>query len=179
MKHIYKLLFAFVAVSLLSSCLKAGYDDVANSSEKDMTSVDYTYRFTYDDIIQEGTANEEVQKNRVCEVVFKKAVETSEENGIKVYTVKISHDVNSVQKAGPQGKVTKAQLYEMFKEKIAQDGLSKLWVYVNISEAAIVKPLDGAPTLGKPGDYTQDRMYRVTAADGSYQDYIIRTVKSF
>ena len=73
----------------------------------------------------------------------------------------------------------KQMLYDMFTKKITQDGLSSLWVYVSISDAATVTPLDGAPKLGTPGDFSANRTYRVTAADGSYSDYVLETIKGF
>lgn len=41
-----------------------------------------------------------------------------------------------------------------------------LVLYGNISTAADITPLSGAPLLGVPGDYSSPRQYQVTAADG-------------
>lgn len=144
-----------------------------------MTAVDYSYRFIYNDTIKKGTANEEIQNGRVCEVIFQKSIEKINQEGIKGFKTTLTHNLNSIQKAGPSGSVTKAMLYDMFKKQIAQDGVSKLWVYVSISDAATLSPLNGAPKLGTPGDFSEDRLYRVTAADGSSQDYVLKTVKAF
>lgn len=40
-----------------------------------------------------------------------------------------------------------------------------LVVYGNISTAATIEPLNGAPVLGTPGDFSAPRQYQVTAAD--------------
>ena len=42
-----------------------------------------------------------------------------------------------------------------------------LVVVLNISTAAIIKPLEGAPTLGVPGDWSKPNKYEVTAANGT------------
>lgn len=179
MKTIFNIIAIFFLASAMSSCLYHGLEDLENSSDKDMTNVTYSYRFLYDDTIKKGTINEEIQKGRVCEVIFNKEMQSLERGSIKGFKTILTHNLNSIQKGGPSGSVTKEQLYEMFKKYIGKDGLTKLWVYVSISDAAIVSPLDGAPKLGKPGDFSQDRTYRVTAADGSFQDYILQTVKGF
>lgn len=173
------ILVGFIIVLSLSSCLYHDLEDLVNSSDKEMTNVEYSYRFLYNDTIKKGTINEEIQKDRVCEVIFNKQVEVLDTDGVKGFKTTLSYDLNSVQKGGPSGSVTKEMLYDMFKEKITEDGLTSLWVYVSISDAATLTPLDNAPKLGTPGDYSQKRSYRVTAADGSYQDYVLETVRGF
>ena len=167
-------------VSLLAtSCLEAGMEDPINSSEKELTAVTYTYRFLYNDTIKKGTANEEIQEGRVCEVIFNKRTEAVEEGGRKGFSTTITYDQNCIKRSGATGSVTKQMLYDMFEKLIAKDGLSNLWVYVSISDAATVAPLDNSPVLGKPGDFSSDRTYRVTAADGTHEDYVLKTVKGF
>lgn len=43
---------------------------------------------------------------------------------------------------------------------------SELVVVVNISTAALIKPVGDAPTLGTPGDWSKSNQYKVTAANG-------------
>ena len=180
MRNIFNTLLAGVLLmTSMSSCLYHDLEELENSSEKEMTNVDYSYRLLNDATIKKGTVNEEIQRERVCEVIFNKKIESLEKGGIKGFKTTLTHNVNSVQKGGPAGSVTKQMLYDMFKQKIAKDGLSCLWVYVSISDAATISPLNGAPKLGTPGDYSTDRTYRVTAADGSYIDYVLETVKGF
>jgi len=179
MKKIVLLISICAVALLLQGCLKYGLEQPENSSDKDMTSVDYSYRFLYDDVIMEGTSREVEDKNRVCDVVFNKNVEIIDDGVNKVFKTTLTYNLNSIIKSGPSGKVTKQDLFNMFESKIAQDGLSHLWVSVSISDGAVVEPLDSSPVLGKPGDYSSDRKYRVIAADGSSQDYIIQTIKGF
>lgn len=169
----------FILAFTQTSCLYSGLDTLQNSSDKAMNAIEYTYRFAYNDTIKKGTPQEEIQLGRICEVIFSKNVENINENGIPGFKTTISHNINSIQKAGPAGSVTKEMLYEMFKDCIQADGISKLWVYVTISDAASITALDGAPRLGSPGDFSTDRKYKVTAADGSSQIYQIKTVQGF
>ena len=165
---------------VVSSCLSYGAEDIIDSDKNEMTNVTYTYRFFYNDTIKKGTANEEIQNDRVCEVIFTKDdFSRIEVEGRSGFSTTISHNINCVQKTGPQGSVTKAQLYEMFKEKIAVEGLSRLVVYVSIPDAAVVAPIEGSPRFGSPGDFSKDRFYCVRAANGDKKEYIIRTIKGF
>ena len=180
MKRLLNIGFAAILLMLsATSCLYHCMEELENSSDKEMTNVEYSYRFLYNDTIQKGTVNEEIQLDRVCEVIFNKSIEQVEVDGITGFRTTLTHDQNSIQMAGATGSVTREMLYDMFQEQIAESGLSRLWVYITISDAATVTPIDGAPTLGTPGDYTQDRYYRVTAADGSFTDYILQTVQGF
>lgn len=182
MKKIIKPLFSVVAFGLLfsmSGCLKQGLDELQNSNQKVMTSVDYTYRFLYTDTIQKGTSKQEILTDRVCEVLFKKNTVKINENNLDGFKTTISYDVNSVLKAGPTGSVTKAMLFATFDKLIKTDQLSKLWVYVTVSDVSTITPLADAPKLGSPGDFTKDHIYQVKAADGSTKDYLIRTIKGF
>lgn len=43
---------------------------------------------------------------------------------------------------------------------------SGLVVVVNLSAAALIKPVGDAPTLGVPGDWSKPNQYKVTAANG-------------
>lgn len=178
-KQLWLPVIALVTLASATGCMRSGYKDLIDSSNKDLSAVNYTYRFLYNDTIQKGTPKQEIQLDRVCEVIFSKNSVAITDNGVKGFTTTLTHNVNSVMKAGPTGSVTRAMLYERFKTLIQTDGLSKLWVYVTISDVAKVTPLNSAPELGKPGDFTQDRSYRVTAADGSHQDYVLKTVKGF
>jgi hypothetical protein len=172
-------IIALVVISVSTGCLKHGMEDLKNSNQNALSTVDYTYRFLYDDVIKEGTPNQENLKDRVCEVVFKKVSTPITVNGKTGFSTTLTYDANSVLKAGPTGKVTKADLYAKFQTLIANDQLNKLWVYITVPDASIVTPLEDAPKLGTPADFSKDRYYRVTAADGSSKDYVIRTIKGF
>ena len=50
---------------------------------------------------------------------------------------------------------------------------SNVVVAVTISTAATIKPINGAPKLGVPGDWSKDNQYEVTAADGTKKTWTI------
>ncbi|GAB3346835.1 hypothetical protein GCM10027566_00130 [Arachidicoccus ginsenosidivorans] len=154
-------------------------ENLVNSSDKLLTTVDYTYRFLYNDTLQKGTASEQIMEGRVCEVLFYKNVEKIDQDGMTGFRTTLTYDQNSVLKAGPTGSVSKQMLFKQFENLIQKDQLSKLWVYMTISDAATISPKGDAPTLGEAGDFTNDQIYTVRAADGSSQDYLIETVKGF
>ncbi len=58
-------------------------------------------------------------------------------------------------------------------DQLANINSTNLIVVVNISTAATIAPLDGAPALGVPGDWSKANKYRVTAADGTTKDWTI------
>ncbi|MBB2147905.1 DUF5018-related domain-containing protein [Pedobacter gandavensis] len=59
--------------------------------------------------------------------------------------------------------------------KVAQNNL---WVYLDISTAATIKPLAGTPKLGDPTNLTVPQQYEVTAANGTKKTWTI-VVTSF
>lgn len=168
-----------IYVMLVSGCLKSGLEELQNSDAKELTAVDYNYRFLYTDTIKKGEPSQEIQKDRVCEVLFKKVTTRLTENGVTVLQTTLTHDGNSVLKAGPTGSVTRAMLYEQFKQLIQTDQLTKLWASTTISLAAKITPVGDAPELGKPGNFSKDATYQVSAANGTTTNYILRTVKGF
>lgn len=176
---IRNILMGTMVLILMGSCLKKGYEDLPNSSDKDLTAVSYSYRFLYNDTIQKGTPQQEIELDRVCEVVFKNSAIAIDSNGEKGFSSTISYDINSIKKTGPSGSVTRQMLFDEFKKRIQHDQLTNLWVTITVSDVAKVSPLNGAPVLGTPGDFSQDRNYRVTAANGDIQDYTLKTIKGF
>ena len=51
--------------------------------------------------------------------------------------------------------------------------VSKLVVILNISTAAVIEPVDGAPTLGVPGDWSKPNKYKITAGDGTTKTWTV------
>lgn len=58
------------------------------------------------------------------------------------------------------------------RSKVSQDNL---WVYLDISTAAIIEPLDDTPELGDPANLNEPLNYRITAANGDERDWTIVT----
>lgn len=181
MKNIIRVVSLSVVVGCLTltGCLKSGMEELTNSSDKVLSSIDYTYRFLYNDTIQKGTDKQQILEGRMCEVLFKKNTVKIEEGGLEGFKTTISYDANSVLKAGPTGSVTKAMLFKEFEKLIKVDQLNKLWVYITISDVATITGVKDAPKLGSPGNFSTDHIYTVRAADGSSKEYLIKTVKGF
>lgn len=53
---------------------------------------------------------------------------------------------------------------------------ANLVVALQVSTAAVVEPIDGAPRLGVPADWSTAHKYRVKAADGSTKEWTISVV---
>ena len=51
---------------------------------------------------------------------------------------------------------------------------NKLWRYFKVSTACHVTPINGAPTLGTPGDWTSEHQYELKAADGTKKVWTVR-----
>ena len=117
-KHFVIPVFIIALVVATSGCLKTGYNGLTDSDNKNLTAVNYTYRFLYDDTLQKGTLKQEIQLNRVCEVVFKKISTSIQENGLMGYSTELRYDINSVMKAGPSGSVTRQMLFAEFQKHI-------------------------------------------------------------
>lgn len=57
------------------------------------------------------------------------------------------------------------------RDKVVQ---GKLWGYLNVSTAARVTPMEGAPKLGTPGDWTSVHKYKIMAADGTEKIWTVK-----
>lgn len=56
----------------------------------------------------------------------------------------------------------------------AKVSLNNLVVFFNVSTAARVTPIEGAPKLGAPADWTKEHKYKVMAADGTTKIWTIK-----
>ena len=63
-----------------------------------------------------------------------------------------------------------------FTDAVRQNvSLSNLIAYIDLSTAARIMPLNGAPKLGSPGDFSSKEFkYQVTAADGTKREWTIK-----
>lgn len=56
----------------------------------------------------------------------------------------------------------------------AKVSLSNLVVYINVSTAARVTPMEGSPRFGVPADWTKEHKYTVMAADGTTKIWTVK-----
>ncbi len=136
-KYIYILA---ILVSTLTSCINWGLEELPLYDEVEITSFDLEHRYTTENA------------NGVESVVFTKlnsSVDISSENAIITVTATIPPPT------------------QIFTQEIRRSiSLENIAGYFKLSPASKVEPLDGAPELGVPGDFSVERKYKVTAADG-------------
>ena len=144
-KYLYLIAALFVAV-LSTSCLDSGLEELDEYSGCDITNGNVYWRYY-------GTNKIPASGELEVKQVYLAAARTQDvENG--VYTIR--YQTNNIPEA-ERGNFTEA----------------KAVVAVTISTAATIKPINGAPTLGVPGDWTKDNQYEVTAADGTKKVWTI------
>ncbi|TKG92923.1 DUF4361 domain-containing protein [Puteibacter caeruleilacunae] len=150
------MLFTFAVVGM-TSCLENGLDDLPAFEDAEISNIFVEHRYENPEKTwTDGSNIVEFQR-----LGMTKRIVSAEESGAQLDSIVI---VPSVPK--PSGAFTIEERQKVTLENIV--------VYVNISTAASIVPLDDAPELGKPGNFTQPRKYRVTAADGkSYRDWVI------
>ena len=158
MKRIVYILWIGWIVVGTSSCLKAGLDDDLPKF-KDAMMTDAFMEYLYEDA---GTGNSPVVRAVSMSLSgkqFKKNEDTGAAVDSAIFTVTVPAATGSFTTA-ERAKVTLANLSFM----------------CNISTAATMEPVDGAPRPGVPGDFSQPRKYRITAADGSSREWVVRIV---
>lgn len=153
MKRIINRKYFIVVVMLatmFSSCLRMGLDELPAYDDADITGIGFEHRF-------EDPAKKWIDGSNVIQYV------TIPVSSIQIK--KAGTDGNTENEVivtpgmpTPSGSFTNAE-----RMKIT---LNNLAGYVYLSNFATIEPIEGAPVLGTPGDFTQPRKYKVTAADG-------------
>ena len=151
-KYSILLLLPFFSM-LFTSCLKDGLDEGVLSTECDVTNIHFEHRWA-----TEMTTSGMYQLN-FMEMTVNKTIDT--ENCV----IEVQITVPAVSNNYPQEQRDATTLSIM------------AWSF-EVSRAASVAPLNGAPVLGKLGDYTKEHTYRVISASGEYKDWTVK-VTSF
>ena len=138
-KYLYLIAAMFVAV-LSTSCLESGLEDLDEYSGCDITNGNVLWRWYAGGTIP-ASGEQQVKQVQLA------AARTQDAENC-VYTIKYV-----------TGNIPEAERPNFTEAKAV--------VEVTISTAAIIKPINGAPKLGVPGDWTKDNQYEVTAADGT------------
>ena len=144
-KYLYLIAAMFMAV-LSTSCLESGLDELDEYSGCDITNGNVYWRYYGDGKIP-ASGEQQVKQ------VYLAASRTQDVENC-VYTIR--YVTGNIPEA-ERGNFTE----------------SKAVVAVTISTAATIKPINGAPKLGVPGDWTKDNQYEVTAADGTKKTWTI------
>lgn len=146
MRKFLHILTAFLLAVMTTSCLEGGLEELDTYKGNDITSGEIYWRYYGDNKIP-GSGEQEVKQVRLA-----RAVQADAETN----TFYIRYTTTAL----PASEVS----------KFTQ---SNVVIAVTISTAAIIKPLNGSPTLGVPGDWSKPNKYEVTAADGSKKEWTI------
>jgi hypothetical protein len=144
MKRIKFIIAGVLFLSLFTSCLKAGLDELPAFTDADITNIYFEYR--YQDPTALWTDGSAIVKY-VTLVVATKTIDATNKTVNVTVTVPAASGAFT---ATERGKVA----------------LTNLVCRTNISTASKIEPLNGAPVLGTPGDFSAARTYLVTASDG-------------
>jgi len=139
----------------LTSCLKSGLDRVENSDLKEITGISFEYRW-----IAKNANGYDVLCKQALTLSNNKATNTTADSVFTKLTV-------------PAASTSTA--FSAFNAGIRQNvGRDSLYLIANLSPAAKIEPIEGAPVLGLPGDFSGDSYrYKVTAANGTTKIYTI------
>ena len=136
-------------IVLFTSCLKSGLDDIEDSDQCTISSLTMEYRW----ITQNANGYDQLSRQQMT-----LSNTAPDENNEIHFTVTVPSASSSFSKE--------------VRQHVSLDGLYLIAV---ISSAAKIMPLDGAPSLGLPGNYEigKDYRYEVTAANGKKAVYHI------
>jgi hypothetical protein len=151
-KQIAGLLPLWLCACLMTSCLTAGLEELPNFEEAEITDVNFEYRFK--DPNSQWIDGEPIVK----------WVNLQVQN--RVIDSNTGTITCTLQTPATDGVFTDAIR--------AQVSLSSIAGKFYLSTAATIAPLEGAPVLGIPGDFSAPRKYRVTAANGSEKVWTIQ-----
>jgi len=149
MNKIYKILIFNFLIFGLVSCLKSGLDELPAFEDAEITNVFIEHR--YED--PNDTWIDGSNKVKIQELDLTRTFVKAEDSGSQLDSIVIVPSIPA-----PSGSFTAAERRNVTLQNIV--------VYVDLSTAAKIEPLEGAPVLGRPGDFSQPRKYKVTAADG-------------
>lgn len=135
-----KILYLFILATLFSSCIDWGLDELPVYDEAEITDFDLEHRYV---------VKNENGVERMAIVALN--LEVTIDSDTKIITV------------NPTVPPATGDFPEEERNKVS---LSNITAYTKISPAAKIQPIDGAPELGKPGDFSTEQKYNVSAADG-------------
>jgi hypothetical protein len=143
------IIFLLTGLSLLTSCLESGLDDIENSDLCAISSITMEYRW----IVQNANGYDQLSRQQMT--LSNKAPDENNE-------IHITVTVPSTSSSFPKE----------VRDHVSLDGLYLITV---ISSAAKISPLNGAPQLGLPSAFEigRDYQYEVTAANGKKAVYHI------
>lgn len=152
MKRTTYTVLILLILGFFSSCLKQGLPEYENWELNSIQNVYIEHRFETSKQAngQPIIGYQRLNVNR----------EVDEESGLITLKVTVPN---------PIGDFTEDE-----REKVVQNNL---WMYVDLSTAATIRPLGKSPKLGDPVDLTKEHQYEVTAANGDKKVWRINVVE--
>lgn len=136
---------------LFTSCLKSGLEDIPTYNDAEISNFQFEYRW--------------------MEIV-------NGNNQLKVQTLNTTSIVNATNdtiSCAVTVPAVSANFPLVVRDLVT---LSNIVGYANISNAATIKPLSGAPVLGSVGDFSSPNLqYEVKAADGTKKVWTLKITK--
>lgn len=150
LKKIYLFLVGVLVMSVSTSCLHSGLDDIEDSNLCELISISMEYRWL------STNANGYDQLSRQQLTLSKNS---PEEDGNLYFSITVP--------------AASASFPEDVRDNVSLDNL---YMIANISPAASIKPIGNAPKLGLPAKWVegQDYTYQVTAANGESKQYHLK-----
>ena len=142
MKKIVNMIAALLLVVLSTSCLESGLEDLDTYKGNDITGVVGVYYRYKGTTVNPGSGELNVLQITLSSSNF----QVNKEAGTCQFDFKLP-----------------SNFPEDLKGKFSP---SEMVVILGISTASICKPIEGAPTVGAPGDWSKPNKYEVTAASG-------------
>ncbi len=145
-----KILFFLITVLFASSCLKSGLPGVNDASLNGLFTFNFQYRYLDTSVAAPGTPNADT-------IVAAMMVTLNNTQTISNDTIYCKPTFPSSFPANQKSAVS----------------LKSIWGYATIPDGATITPVNGAPKLGMPGDFTSPVTYKVTAANGASKVYVV------
>ncbi|WP_373822893.1 hypothetical protein [Bacteroides heparinolyticus] len=149
MKKLISIITVLLGTIVLTSCLKSDLEELETYTNNDITGLVGVYHRYYGTDIIPGSGEVQVKQARLASGQFKADKETA--------TCEFACKIPS-------------NFPESEKNKFS---MSQLVVVLNISSAALIEPIQGAPKLGIPGDWSKPNKYVVTAANGAKKTWTV------
>lgn len=146
MKKILNILAMLFVAFFATSCLEHDLEELDTYKDCNITSGEIYWRYYGTDVIP-GSGEVQVKQVRLA-----RAVEAD-------------NDTNTFYIRYKTGNLPEAE-----QSKFTQ---SNVVIAVTISTAAIIKPIEGSPALGVPGDWSKPNKYEVIAANGDKKTWTI------
>lgn len=146
MKKLLNILTAMLLAFFSTSCLTSNLDDLEEFEDANITGIQGCYWRYYGSETHPGSQDVEIKQVRIASGNWTITKE-SETNPEANFDIQFSQNFPKAERP--------------------KFNTNQLVVVFNISQGAVIKPIEGSATLGVPGDWSKPNKYEVTAANGT------------